>query len=137
MQSHARGAVAGLLVALACATVCLADRDRAEEPEKPRTAAEKIAGRWRISIEGLPDKHEDILASFAVTGELLEGSLTVGRTSVPVSAGRIAGERVDIIFHHAGGDQVRLKGRVGPRGLEGTWETNDLKGKWSARRLGP
>jgi len=128
--------VAALLVALAGASLCLADRDGEEKPDKPKTAAEKIAGRWRITLDGLPEKHEDILASFAVTGELLEGSLTVGRKTVPVSAGRVAGEQLEIVFHHMGGDPVRLKGRVGPRGLEGVWETRDLKGRWTARRLG-
>jgi len=108
-----------------------------EKPDKPETPADKIAGRWRITLEGLPDKHADILASFAVNGEILEGSFSVDRNTVPISAGRIAGDRLDVRFHHAGGEEIRMKGRVGPRGLEGTWETRDLRGKWSARRLSP
>jgi len=129
-----RHAVVFALLALAGGASLAASGD-GDEPVKPKTPAQRISGRWRIEIQGLPDNHSDILASFAVNGELLEGSLTVERKKVPISAGRISGDRLDIIFHHPGGESIRMKGRVGSRGLEGTWESRDLKGKWSARRL--
>jgi hypothetical protein len=107
-----------------------------EDSDKPETSADKIAGRWRIKLEGLSDKHEPILASFAVEGELLVGTVSVGRKTMPVSSGRVSDTSFKLEFRHVDGDRFKMRGRAGVRGLEGTWEARDMHGKWSARRLG-
>lgn len=129
-----RGLILLAAVAFLIGSAGAAPRE-AEEPEKPETAAEKIAGRWRIELDGLPDEHKVVFASFAVEGELLVGTLSVGRSTVPITAGRIAGTEVQIRFRHDREMTIRMRGRLGPRGLEGTWEGSDLKGTWRGTRL--
>ena len=107
-----------------------------EDSDKPETSADKVAGRWRIKLEGLSDKHEPILASFAVEGEILVGTVSVGRKTMPVSSGQVAGTSFKLEFRHVDGDRFKLRGRASARGLEGMWEAGDTRGKWTARRLG-
>ncbi len=107
----------------------------AEEADKPEKPAAKIAGRWRIELHDLPSEHEDITASFAVDGNLLIGTFTVGRRTIPISSGTIAGTEFKLSFRHVSGETMRMRGRAGPRGLEGTWQAGHEKGKWSAERL--
>jgi hypothetical protein len=108
----------------------------AEDPDKkaPPTSAEKIAGRWRITLEGLPIEHQEILASLAVDGEMLIGTLNVGRDTVNIASGRVVGTDFAFSFTHVTGEVFKMKGSAGERGLEGTWEARNEKGKWRAAR---
>ena len=123
-----------LLIHLHVSVLPAAGRD--EEPEKPETRAERVAGRWRISLQGLPDDHDPILASLAVEGDLLIGTLTVGRKTVSIHSGRIVGDQFRFTFRHVSGLVYKMKGAPGPRGLEGTWEGGRESGRWTARPLG-
>jgi len=105
-----------------------------EEKEAPPTSAEKIAGRWRIVLEGLSVEHQEILASFAVDGEMLIGTLTVARETVNITSGRVVGTDFSFSFVHRSDEIFKMRGGVGPRGLEGTWEARGEKGRWRAER---
>lgn len=123
--------------ALWLAPALQAGRDGGKEaPEKPETPAERVAGRWKITLDGLPDDHEPILASLAVEGELLIGTLTVGRQTVPIHSGRIVGDSFKFSFRHVSGDSFVMQGSHTLRGLVGTWEGGRLSGRWTARPLG-
>lgn len=126
----------GMLFLAVVASVAIPAGVRAsEEADKPERSAEKIAGRWRIELHDLPSEHEDITASFAVDGNLLIGTLTVGRRTIPISSGTIAGTEFKLSFRHVSGETMQMRGRAGPRGLDGTWQAGHEKGKWSAQRL--
>lgn len=104
-------------------------------PEEPRTGSQLVAGRWLAKIDGLADDHEPVLISLAVEGDLLIGTLTVGRTTVPIHSGRIVGSQFRFSFRHADGATFVLKGAPGPRGLEGSWRGERGEGRWTARPL--
>lgn len=106
-----------------------------EGPPKRETPAEKVAGRWRITLDDLPVDHDPILASLAVEGDLLIGTLTVGRRTVPIHSGRIVGGQFRFSFRHLSGEVFKMKGAPGPRGLEGAWEAGQETGRWTARPL--
>ena len=121
----------GAAVALALAAVVFS----AGAGEQDDSPARRIAGQWRIALEGLPIDHQEILASLAVDGELLIGTLTVGRETVNVSAGKVIGTAFSFSFQHRSGETFRMRGIAGPDGLAGTWEARNEKGKWRARRV--
>jgi hypothetical protein len=99
------------------------------------TPAEKVAGRWIITLDGLSDEHAPILASLGVEGDLLIGTLTVRRTTVPIHSGTIVGSQFRFSFRHVSGETILMKGAAGPRGLEGSWHAERAEGRWTARRL--
>jgi hypothetical protein len=123
-----------LLLALALAASWAPAAREAENPDKPETPAERIAGRWRITLKGLSTDHEEIVASLAVDGELLLGTFMVGRRTIPLSSGTLIGTDFKISFRHVFGETMWLKGRLGPRGLQGRWEAGGEKGTFTARR---
>ncbi|MBI3449501.1 MAG: hypothetical protein HY049_11355 [Acidobacteria bacterium] len=106
----------------------------AADPNVPPTSAERIAGRWRITLQGLADAHEDIMASLAVEGELLSGTLSVGRESLNVASGKVVGVDFSFTFRHAAGEMVRMKGAADADGLSGRWEFGNARGTWRAAR---
>jgi hypothetical protein len=124
-----------LFLAAVASAAILAGLPTSEKPDKPERPAEKIAGRWRIELHDLPSEHEDILASFAIDGNLLIGTFTVGRRTIPISSGTVAGTEFKLSFRHVSGETMLMRGRAGPRGLDGTWQAGHEKGKWSAERL--
>lgn len=106
----------------------------AQDPNRPPTPAERIAGRWRISLEGMGSVHQDILASFAVEGDLLIGTLTVGRDTINVASGKVVGTDLSFSIRHGDGETFKMKGTAGERGLQGDWEARNERGKWRASR---
>ena len=112
----------------------IASEDRDKPAPSPAGPAERVAGRWRITLEGLSADHEEILASLAVDGGLLVGTLSVGREIVKIASGKIVGSEISFAFRHAGGSSIKMLGSATPRGLEGTWEAGGEKGRWRARR---
>jgi len=106
----------------------------APDPIAPPTTAERIAGRWRITLEGMGEEHAEVTASLAVDGEMLSGTLTSGRQSLNVSSGKVIGLDFSFTFRHAGGDEVRMKGVADARGLSGRWEFRHDGGRWRATR---
>lgn len=106
----------------------------AEERKEPPTSAEKVAGRWRITLEGLPVDHREILASLGVQGEMLVGTLTAGQDTANILSGKIVGTDISFSFRHADGEVFRMTGGIGPRGLEGNWEARGEKGRWRAEK---
>ncbi len=134
-SAAARAAVVGLILASAFSSPPAAGRDGEEPPEKPRTGADLVAGRWLVALDGLPDEHAPILVSLAVEGDLLIGTLTVGRTTVPIHSGRIVGSQFRFSFRHVTGETFLMKGAPGPRGLEGSWYGERSEGRWTARSL--
>ncbi len=129
-------AAAGLLVlAAALVSPLAAGRNGEEKPEEPKSGADLVAGRWLVALEDLPDEHAPILASLAVEGDLLIGTLTVGRTTVPIHSGRIVGSQFRFSFRHVTGETFFMKGAPGPRGLEGSWHGESSEGRWTARSL--
>jgi hypothetical protein len=107
----------------------------AEDPNRPPTPSERIAGRWRITLDGLPVEHQDLLASFAVEGDLLIGTLTVGRSTLNIQSGKVAGLDFSFAFRHGDGETFRMRGTVVERGLQGEWVAGNERGPWKAARL--
>ena len=110
-------------------------RGGAPDPNSGRVAAEKIAGRWRITLEGLSTDHQEILASFAVDGDLLLGTLTVGQGTLNISSGKVVGADLSFSFRHRDGGIFKMKGSASERGLQGAWEALNERGKWRGTRL--
>jgi hypothetical protein len=125
-----------LVLALVMIAWPAAAREEKEAPPKPGTPAERVAGRWKITLAGLSEDHGPILASFAVEGDLLVGTLTVARESVSLHSGRIIGDQFRFSFDHASGRTFRMRGAPGPRGLEGSWAGDHASGRWTAQRIG-
>ncbi len=123
----------GVLAALPRSEAASRETGKAAKPAP--TPAERIAGRWRITLEGFSIEHEEILASFAVEGELLIGTLTVGRDMISIASGRAVGTSLAFSFTHAGGETFKMKGSASDRGLQGEWEARNEKGKWRAARM--
>lgn len=124
-----------LILHAAAALPALASREKGEDPPGPKSPAERVAGRWRISLDGLSQEHDPILASLAVEGDLLIGTLTAGRSTVPIRSGRIVGDHFKFSFRHADGAVYRMRGAPGPQGLEGTWRSDRESGRWTATPL--
>jgi len=134
-----RGRIGWLLLVLALALAsppaARAGGEEGGQEEKPPSAAERIAGRWRITLDGLTADHEEILASLAVDGDMLIGTLTVGRESVNIKSGKVVGVDLSFSFDHGHGETFFMRGTVGPRGLEGGWEARSERGKWRGSRV--
>jgi hypothetical protein len=129
-----RKILVAVLLALFFQLPAVAARE-AEDPEKPESPAERVSGRWRIALSGLAEDHDPILASFAVEGDLLIGTLTVGRETVSIHSGRIIGSQFKFSFRHVSGEPFQMRGAPGPQGLEGTWRSDRSDGRWTARPL--
>jgi hypothetical protein len=136
----ARGRAPGVRLAVSAAAVLAllaapaAPAASAGPESKKPPAAEKIAGRWTITLEGLPFEHQEILASLGVEGEILVGTLTVGAETIPIASGRAVGTDIAFALAHVSGETFKMKGTATARGLEGTWEARGEKGRWRAAR---
>jgi hypothetical protein len=136
-----RTAILALAMAVAGAPPCspaappAMQRGGTRDPNAPGTAAEKIAGRWRLTLDGLSVDHQEILASLAVDGGLLIGTLTVGQSTVKISSGEVFGADFSFSFRHLDGGSFKMSGSATERGLQGVWEARNERGKWRASRL--
>ena len=85
MMRRALPAALAAVMLLASSPAAAGGREGDKPAPPPPTPAERIAGRWRITLDGLAEEHQEILAAFAIEGELLIGTLSVGRDMVKIA----------------------------------------------------